>query len=148
MNKIKSGYSNVNSTKNSNKYNLMDNNDNNGMNDDNEDREFDKYFEELSKEAKIKVKQNKGGVGENQTNKYEFGVGENKIKNKIKESSEYLSKFVSEMNQNKNRFKQRMMAINNNLNNIKIKGDGRQRSLSGYKISHVHLKNNFNDNIY
>ena len=125
----------------------MDNNDNNGMNDDNEDREFDKYFEELSKEAKIKVKQNKGGVGENQTNKYEFGVGENKIKNKIKESSEYLSKFVSEMNQNKNRFKQRMMAINNNLNNIKIKGDGRQRSLSGYKLSRVHLKNNFNENI-
>ena len=147
MNKIKSGYNNVNSTKNSNKYNLMDNNDNNGINnDDNEDREFDKYFEELSKEAKIKVKQNKGGVGENQVNKYEFGSGENKIKNKIKESSEYLNKFVSEMNQNKNRFKQRMMAINNNLNNIKIKGD-RQRSLSGYKLSRVNLKNNFNENI-
>lgn len=135
MSKIKSG--------NQNKYNFMDNTDNNGINDDNEDREFDKYFEELSKEAKIKVKQNKGG--ENQINKYEFG--ENKIKNKIKESSEYLNKFVSEMNQNKNRFKQRMMAINNNLNNIKISGGSRQRSLSGYKLSHVHLKNNYNGNI-
>ena len=145
MSKIKSGYNNANSTKNSNKYNLMENNDNNGTNDNNEDKEFDKYFEELSKEAKIKVKQNKGGAGENQISKYE--IGENKIKNKIKESSEYLNKFVSEMNQNKNRFKQRMMAINNNLSNIKIKGDARQRSLSGFKLSRVHLKNNFNENI-
>ena len=145
MSKIKSGYNNGNSTKNSNKYNFKDNNDNNGVNDDNEDKEFDKYFEELSKEAKIKVKQNKGEVVENQINKYEFG--ENKLKNKIKESSEYLNKFVSEMNQNKNRFKQRMMAINNNLSNIKIKGGSQQRSLSGYKLSRVNLKNNFNENI-
>ena len=80
-----------------------------------ENKELDKYFEELSREAKLKVKYNKGYEKPILQNKYQG----NKIKMKIEENSEMLNKFMNEMNQNKNKFKQRMMALNYNINNIK-----------------------------
>ena len=156
MNQIKSGINNIKSNRNNKKINLFEN-DNKLYTEviNNENPELDKYFEELSKEAKLKINKNKTIDNPIIKNNYQ----ENKIKNKIKENSEMLTKFVNEMNQNKNKFKQRMIALNNNLNNIKIYGgindinrnkkygesnaNIHQRSLSGYKISPFYSKKEF-----
>ena len=93
--------------------------------------ELDKYFEDLSKEAKLRVKEGKIVQNKINVNKNKDEIRENKIKKKIRENSDILNQFVNEMNSNKNKFKQRMMAINNNLNNLKIK----EGNNNNYKMS-------------
>ena len=160
MKQIKSGgsISNTNkSNKNQKKFKLFENENNRFIKEENnESQELDKYFEELSKEAILKVKQNKGYDKPSLQNKYQ----ENKIKIKIEENSDMLNKFLNEMNHNKNKFKQRMIALNNNLNNIKIdkindsyqreqlygnNTNRHQRSLSGFKISSIYSNHSFNN---
>ena len=100
--------------------NLFENDNINSTKEENgKSSEFDKYFEELTKEAKLNIKKGKTNENMIRINNNE----ENKIKKKIEENSEILNKFVNDLNINKNKFKQRMLEINNNLNNIKIKDE-------------------------
>ena len=108
MKQIKSGYK---TNKNIKKLNLFENNNYLTINKENEQiPEIDKYFEELSNEAKLKVKQ--GKIIENQIIKNNNYQNNSKIFNRIVNNNK---------KQNNNIFKQKMLEINNNLNNFQIK---------------------------
>ena len=80
-----------------------------------EKEEMNKYFEELTNEAKSNLKKNKNISKDSIKNQFK---NENKILKKIEENSLYLNDFMNETNQNKNKFKQRMIDLTNNLNNL------------------------------
>ena len=61
-----------------------------------------------------------------------------------------LNNFITEMNQNRNRFKQRMMELNNNLNNIRKKENINNESFLNNKdlgIKNINNKNKFKRNL-
>jgi len=100
---------NVKSNHNTNNISLFNNNQIND--EDYEDKEeFDKYFQDLSNEAKSNIRKNK-----NISEPY----SKNKILKKIEENSFILNEYISGNSQNKNIFKQRMKDLNNNFNNIR-----------------------------
>ena len=104
LKKVKSSHNEINYNKNKRKINLFEDND--------EKEEIDKYFEELSSEAKFNLQKNKN-ISNNKNKK------ENKILKKIEENSLLLNNFMDEMNQNKNKFKQRILELNQNLQNFR-----------------------------
>ena len=100
---------NVKSNHNTNNISLFNNNQ--IKDEDYEDKEeFDKYFQDLSNEAKSNIRKNK-----NISEPY----SKNKILKKIEENSFILNEYISGNSQNKNIFKQRMKDLNNNFNNIR-----------------------------
>ena len=100
---------NVKSYHNTNNISLFNNNQ--IKDEDYEDKEeFDKYFQDLSNEAKSNIRKNK-----NISEPY----SKNKILKKIEENSFILNEYISGNSQNKNIFKQRMKDLNNNFNNIR-----------------------------
>ena len=100
---------NVKSNHNTNNISLFNNNQIND--EDYEDKEeFDKYFQDLSNEAKSNIRKNK-----NISEPY----SKNKILKKIEENSFILNEYISGNSQNKNIFKQRMKDLNNNFKNIR-----------------------------
>ena len=139
---------------NHNKYNLKENKinldlfNNNINNIDYDEEDFNKYFEELSNEAKLNIKKNKKS-SEETPSKNKFN-NDNKILKKIEENSSMLNNFITEMNQNRNRFKQRMMELNNNLNNIRKKENINNESFLNNKdlgIKNINNKNKFKRNL-
>ena len=100
---------NVKSNHNTNNISLFNNNQ--IKDEDYEDKEeFDKYFQDLSNEAKSNIRKNK-----NISEPY----SKNKILKKIEENSFILNEYISGNSQNKNIFKQRMKDLNNNFKNIR-----------------------------
>ena len=116
LKKVKSSHT-VNNDRN-NKINFNFFKDRINYEDDDEKEEFDKYFEDLSNEAKLNLQKNKNITESNIKSKY-------KKENKILKKFEELNNFVDEMSQNKNRnkFQQKLIEINSNLNNIINKED-------------------------
>ena len=100
---------NVKSNHNTNNISLFNNNQ--IKDEDYEDKEeFDKYFQDLSNEAKSNIRKIK-----NISEPY----SKNKILKKIEENSFILNEYISGNSQNKNIFKQRMKDLNNNFKNIR-----------------------------
>ena len=106
--------------KNNKNLNLFNEGFNINNEDDDEKEELDKYFDELTKEAKSNIQKNKG-ISE--LNAKANIKKENKILKKIEENSKIINNYMDEMNQNRNKFKQRILELNNNLNNIRPKED-------------------------
>ena len=109
-----------NDKNNKNNLNLFNDRFNISNEDNDEKEDLDKYFDELTKEAKSNIQKNKGISNPNTkiNNKKE-----NKILQKIEENSKIINNYMDEMNQNRNKFKQRIFELNNNLNNIRNKDD-------------------------
>ena len=109
-----------NDKNNKNNFNLFNDRFNISNEDNDEKEDLDKYFDELTKEAKSNIQKNKGISNPNTkiNNKKE-----NKILQKIEENSKIINNYMDEMNQNRNKFKQRIFELNNNLNNIRNKDD-------------------------
>lgn len=109
-----------NDKNNKNNLNLFNDRFNISNEDNDEKEDLDKYFDELTKEAKSNIQKNKGISNPNTkiNNKKE-----NKILQKIEENSKIINNYMDEMNQNRNKFKQRIFELNNNLNNIRQKDD-------------------------
>ena len=133
LKQIKSGFNTSKANKNSIKLNFFNNN-NNFISNNNENEQFpelDKYFEELSKEAKLKVKQ--GKMFDNQ--KYQQ---ENKIENNTNIYNKYNK--IQNKNKNKNTFKQRLIEINKDLNNYQKK----EENIDIYKRKDIFRNKNIN----
>ena len=124
---------NVKSNHNKNNINLFNNQ---TKNEDYEDKEeFDEYFQELSKEAKLNLQKNKNVAENFIKNKFHK---ENKILKKIEENSSFLNEYLNNNNQNKNRFQQRLLELNNNLSNLgdnnNINESIHNKQISGYNL--------------
>ena len=109
-----------NDKNNKNNLNLFNDRFNISNEDNDEKEDLDKYFDELTKEAKSNIQKNKGIS--NPITKIN-NKKENKILQKIEENSKIINNYMDEMNQNRNKFKQRIFELNNNLNNIRNKDD-------------------------
>ena len=109
-----------NDKNNKNNLNLFNDRFNISNEDNDEKEDLDKYFDELTKEAKSNIQKNKGIS--NPITKIN-NKKEKKILQKIEENSKIINNYMDEMNQNRNKFKQRIFELNNNLNNIRNKDD-------------------------
>ena len=109
-----------NDKNNKNNLNLFNDRFNISNEDNDEKEDLDKYFDELTKEAKSNIQKNKGIS--NPITKIN-NKKEKKILQKIEENSKIINNYMDEMNQNRNKFKQRIFELNNNLNNIRQKDD-------------------------
>ena len=107
-----------------------------------EKEEFDKYFEELSNEAKSNLKKIKN-ISPKKNNRKE-----NKILKKIEENSLLLNDYVNEMNQNKNKFKQKIFELNNNLNNLRNNNNNNINEYNDYSNINQHQRNIYEYNIF
>ena len=134
---VKSSLNNKNINRNN--LNLFNNQNNNE--DFEEKEEFDKYFEELSNEAKSNLQKIKN-ISPKKNNRKE-----NKILKKIEENSLLLNDYVNEMNQNKNKFKQKIFELNNNLNNLR-NNNNNTNDYNDYSNINQHQRNIYEYNIF
>ena len=123
-----------------------------------EKEEFNKYFEDLSKEAKLNLQKNKNLKDHYTKGKFNK---ENRILKKIEENSLLFNDYMNDVNQNKNKFKQRILELNNNLNNIRKNNDindtipnkhTNTNNINTYNRNmrqyNIFSNNNYNDNNY